>query len=981
MIDNSNNSWIEAVKQRNKTQKLLYQALKLDTKARTLLLEDITDPSIRAQVETLLLDEEERSQFMETARKDLAPGDQINRIRIDKLLGQGGMGSVYLGFDEKLERQVAIKSIRPEHLQNPATQKRFEREAQILSKINHPSICQLYDYMETNEGDFLVLEFIKGKPLYQVPLTATQKLEVLKDLAAALAVAHEHGIVHRDLKPDNIMITDQGQLKVLDFGIAQSLSQPQPQQRHDEPVEAGDGLTQHGSLVGTIRYMSPEQAQGKVIGTASDIYALGIIGQEVFSHQAAYPVMETEQLLQDVRHGRHKPITGLPTDVTQLLNDLMQVEPENRPAASETVARVEDIIQTPKKKRQRRVKGLIGVVALLLLSVLVWQWLQYNRQSDQNQRIKAYESQIEDLVEQSEQIYVLPIHPIEEEITSLLEQAQQLFGTIHNDASLSKTARKRLQGIIMLEAEYFNQAIPLLEAGQAEPALLAEAWTALYIEKASDFSDQHGLAATMQSESLRTEYLEPALKYIQLDRAEGKEVKPIYQAFVSSQTDSLEAGLKAVNAILEGQHWNKKAVKLKALILSALAEQAREQGQWEQARAWALQTAATYERSTQMARSYPFDYTSLCLQHHLLLADGVVRTGLDVPTHAKAAIQACENTLTIQPSNDYAMNLLSATHIIEAFWRVHLNQDVTEQLATASRWNEKAKTTQATDQNKRNEALIQLVHAKQLMGQGKDSMEPISQAVKALEQLLTNNPQQPFVVGDVLMALAHLATEQIRKGIPHQETLAKAKNWFDQGMKTPALQAEAQRNLIINQASIEWVDLLFRFIQGEDIRDPSESLLQLLTPKDIPMENEPNQMNMIANVHLFLVHQTHRQQLDPKVHLNLAQEQAQLALKIDPNNDRTLMTWALIQAWQAHVNGGDFKAAENTLQQAAAINPNNPYLHRAWAEVAWLRWRNASDPTAKDKAKAQAQSHIEQALANDGLNPWFVFTAELIQKQ
>ena len=167
------------------------------------MLEQITDQDIRSQVETLLLNDTQREQFMQQSASDtLQPGTVINRIRIEKLLGQGGMGSVYLGFDEKLERQVAIKSIRPEHLKNPATQQRFEREAQILSKINHPSICQLYDYLETDGGDFLVLEYIQGKPLYQVPLSETQKLSALAELAAALAVAHEHGIVHRDLKPE-----------------------------------------------------------------------------------------------------------------------------------------------------------------------------------------------------------------------------------------------------------------------------------------------------------------------------------------------------------------------------------------------------------------------------------------------------------------------------------------------------------------------------------------------------------------------------------------------------------------------------------------------------------------------------------------------------------------------------------------------------------------------------------------------------------
>lgn len=605
----------------------------MNSEERTVLLEQINDPTLRSQLETLLADKNQQQDFLQkntstqaTDRTDiLSPGAKINRIRIEKMLGQGGMGSVYLGFDEKLERQVAVKSIRSEHLQNPATQQRFVREAQIMSKINHPSICQLYDYVETEQGDFLVMEYIEGQPLYKTPLTEPQKLQVLADLASALAVAHEHGVVHRDLKPDNIMITGQGQLKVLDFGIAQSLSQPKEAASTDTK-NLDPALTQQGSLVGTIRYMSPEQAQGKTIQTASDMYAFGIIAQEVFSHEAAYQVLETNQLLTDVQQGKRKPV-DLPAPVSQLIEQLTLLQPEERPSAEQTAEQLKAIQNAPKLKRKQLIKFSVAGAVLVLLGVLLWQWLQMGSQAERDLLIKDYEAQIYDLVKQSQQIYVLPIHPVDAEINQLLQQSQVLFGHIENDKRLTTVDKKRLQGIIMLKAEYYGQAISLLEQGEAENKLMAEAWSKLYVEKANEFSEEFGVEQTLKAQALQEEYFQPAMDYIEKTAKETGKLDPLHEAFVLSRTETLEAALEKANEILKAEQWNHAAVELKSMVLSAMMARAREQGAWSLAKTYAEQTVETYELSTQMARSYPVDYSNLCFVNMRLAMDAIQRTG------------------------------------------------------------------------------------------------------------------------------------------------------------------------------------------------------------------------------------------------------------------------------------------------------------------------------------------------------------------
>lgn len=154
-------------------------------------------------------------------------GNRVGQIRIEALLGAGGMGEVYRGFHERLERPVAVKVLRREHRLAPLVKARLLREARLLGKLDHPNICRVYDLFDDGERDFLVLELVDGERLGQRlerPLAFAERLAIARQVTSALAAAHAERIVHRDLKPDNVLFTAEGVVKVLDFGIARSLA-------------------------------------------------------------------------------------------------------------------------------------------------------------------------------------------------------------------------------------------------------------------------------------------------------------------------------------------------------------------------------------------------------------------------------------------------------------------------------------------------------------------------------------------------------------------------------------------------------------------------------------------------------------------------------------------------------------------------------------------------------------------------------------
>src|SRR4051812_7147157 len=326
-------------------------------------------------------------------------GEKIGNIRVGELMAEGGMGAVYVGFDEKLHREVALKAIRGDRL-DAAAKARFLREARALSQLDHPGICAIHDYLETPGGDFLVLERIRGRNLRQAldaeDLDSAARLRIAEQVAEALGAAHSQGIIHRDLKLANVMLTDGGAVKVLDFGLAQvagdaPMSPVSPVGEPGVGTAPGDATgyvrTELGSLVGTVACMSPEQARGEKVTTASDMYAFGLFLQELLTGKPGYEQgLPPHLLLVKAREADTLPVAGLAPDLTELIQALKSLAPEVRPTAAEALRRLRWIRDKPK----RRLRALAMAAAVLLLALAGVKYpLDLRRERDAALRARA----------------------------------------------------------------------------------------------------------------------------------------------------------------------------------------------------------------------------------------------------------------------------------------------------------------------------------------------------------------------------------------------------------------------------------------------------------------------------------------------------------------------------------------------------------------------------------------------------------------
>src|ERR1700683_923349 len=218
-------------------------------------------------------------------------GSVAGNYKIVDKIGEGGMGAVYKGIDMMLEREVAIKVLRPELARQPDIVERFRIEAVTLAKLNHPNIATLFNFFRQGDDYFMVMEFVRGETLdSRMRRSGTMAHEVAIPLFCqaldGIDHAHRLGIIHRDIKPANMMLTPSGSIKVMDFGIARVLGT--------------DRMTKQGNIIGTIEYMSPEQVRGHETDSRSDIYSLGILlyemltGRVPFSSNSEYELMRSQ---------------------------------------------------------------------------------------------------------------------------------------------------------------------------------------------------------------------------------------------------------------------------------------------------------------------------------------------------------------------------------------------------------------------------------------------------------------------------------------------------------------------------------------------------------------------------------------------------------------------------------------------------------------------------------------------------------------
>ncbi|HEY7160016.1 MAG TPA: serine/threonine-protein kinase, partial [Acidobacteriota bacterium] len=331
-----------------KIDELLDTALELRPEKRKAYLDEAcgNNHELRKKVEALIAADERAQSFIESPalvqHGNLLSNDQevfnhpfpftFAHYQVLQEIGQGGMGKVYLAEDTILSRKVALKILRSGLTTEPARLQRFQNEARAASSLNHPNILTVYETGQENGIPFIATEYVEGKTL-RVQLTSGKikirdAVDIAIQICSALAPAHEAGIVHRDIKPENIMLRHDGIVKVLDFGVAKMI------QVADSNEETRTNLTMEGEVIGTAKYMSPEQVRGQNVDARSDIFSLGIVLFEMLTGISPFEGKTRSDVIAAILNTEVLNITnylpGIPKDLETIVIKMLQKDSHNR---------------------------------------------------------------------------------------------------------------------------------------------------------------------------------------------------------------------------------------------------------------------------------------------------------------------------------------------------------------------------------------------------------------------------------------------------------------------------------------------------------------------------------------------------------------------------------------------------------------------------------------------------------------------------
>jgi len=292
----------------------------------------------------------------------LPAGTRLAHYEVIRVLGTGGMGTVYLARDTALDREVAVKVLRPEVAGDPALRDRFVREARAAARVSHPNLTHVYFVGEADGRPYFAMEYCPGTTLEAAirengPFPLEKGLDLLEQAARGLAAAHGAGVVHRDVKPSNLMVLPDGRVKVTDFGLAKSLS--------------GDVGATAGRILGTPTYMSPEQVRGKPVDARTDIYLLGLTAWFLFAGRPPFASEQIGEVINDQLNSPLPPLAAarpdLPPALGEAVDRMCAKDPAQRPASMEEIARLASSL----RPRPLYAAPLLARAAASIIDVLI----------------------------------------------------------------------------------------------------------------------------------------------------------------------------------------------------------------------------------------------------------------------------------------------------------------------------------------------------------------------------------------------------------------------------------------------------------------------------------------------------------------------------------------------------------------------------------------------------------------------------------
>jgi len=307
---------------------------------------------------------------MRPSKLDTLVGTTLaGKYHIEGEIGRGGMGVVYRAQDLKLKRPVALKFLPPDFGADPETRERFVIEAQAAAALSHPNICTIYEVGESDELSYIAMEFVEGQSLKQKikqgPLKVEEAMDIAVQVAGGLAEAHKKGVIHRDIKSANIMVTPKGHAKVMDFGLAK--------------LQGGSSLTKTQTTLGTVAYMSPEQARGKGIDTRTDIWSLGVVLYEMMAGELPFRGDHDQAVIHQIVHAEPDPLKkarpDIPPGVEEIVGQALAKKPTDRYATMdefrEDLEAVAEGLKPLRAKRRRARRRILGIRTAYVYSALL----------------------------------------------------------------------------------------------------------------------------------------------------------------------------------------------------------------------------------------------------------------------------------------------------------------------------------------------------------------------------------------------------------------------------------------------------------------------------------------------------------------------------------------------------------------------------------------------------------------------------------
>lgn len=844
-------------------------------------------------------------------RGDLV-GGTVGDVEILEVLGHGGFGRVYLGHDPKLERRVAVKALRSTQRSSEDAQERLRREARLLSKLDHRNVCRIYGLVEEADRDYLLLEYIAGDRLTEAAAgkTSEERLELVRQVAEALAAAHDQGIIHRDLKPDNVLVTPDGVVKVLDLGIARFEADLPDEDRGQAAAGSSTGsvregtgssserdLTRRGSKVGTIRYMSPEQARGKTLTTASDLFSFGLLLHELFGGKPVYAAESSEELFEKVRGGQTAAFEHQDEGLAALIAELLAHEPDARPTAAEAVRRIESLLDRPRQQRRRQVRRLAaGLAAVAVVGVLLGWWMLRRQAANEIAVAEELLTQVKDIEWRMRAEYLSPPHDINAarsevrlELEELVARNERLGARAGGRGHYGLGRAAYAVGDVARAREEMEKA---WESGYQTPevAFTLGRILARRFRDEVEWSDRRFGAAEHEErfEKLRQEFGVPAARFLEIARAAEVEAPNYVESLLAVNELEYQKALDLLSDI--ELSWLYEGHLLTGWIELKLARAQQIQGSVEAFADHARRAEAAYERAASVGRSDPLSHTGLCRARNQTIYRSRL-TAEESLRQVERAVEACQAAIELDHEHVEARWELVSTHYSAAQAAFDRGEEATEHLRLAEEAGEEGLAVgsgSADLQRSLVKVLWRKAVAEQLRGEdpgetyerGRAMAEPLAMAEAAPAADMQNY---------VLLAIDQ-SLYQSGRGLSPVDTLEKAIL-----VSKRSVEVEPDSAGLTNLAICYYV--LARY-QADHGIEPAESLAEGLAAVGRALEAVPDQLvtlRTLGNLHLVAHRHVARTGGDTSEHLAAARAAYRRAVEVNPDFVWARLEWLVLE--------------------------------------------------------------------------------------